>query len=44
MMMGLLVLGCTGMVVLLHGFHFFFHVLSHQMAVRSLSFLGVVGW
>ncbi|GAY34585.1 hypothetical protein CUMW_012220 [Citrus unshiu] len=36
-MMELFVLGCTGVVVFLHGANFFFHVLSQHLAVRSLS-------
>ncbi|KAK2642382.1 hypothetical protein Ddye_024145 [Dipteronia dyeriana] len=36
MMVELFVLGCTGVVVFLHGANFFFHVLSHHLAVRSL--------
>ncbi|KAK9223855.1 hypothetical protein WN944_012304 [Citrus x changshan-huyou] len=35
-MMELFVLGCTGVVVFLHGANFFFHVLSQHLAVRSL--------
>ncbi|EOY28176.1 Uncharacterized protein TCM_029816 [Theobroma cacao] len=44
MMVELFVLGCTGVVVFLHGANFFFHILSQHLAVRSLSFLGFVGW
>ncbi|TKY71732.1 hypothetical protein E2542_SST00464 [Spatholobus suberectus] len=36
-MMELLVLGCTGIVVFLHGAHFFFHALTQHIALRSLS-------
>ncbi|KAG4381115.1 hypothetical protein AAZX31_15G074600 [Glycine max] len=45
-MMEVLVLGCTGVVVFLHGAHFFFHALTQHIALRSLSlsFLGFVGW
>ncbi|CAN1807168.1 hypothetical protein LINPERHAP1_LOCUS24932 [Linum perenne] len=44
-MMELFVLGCTGFVVFLHGANFFFHALSHHLAIfRSLSFLGFVAW
>ncbi|KAL3596450.1 hypothetical protein D5086_008087 [Populus alba] len=35
-MMELLLLGCTGVVVFLHGANFFFHILSHHFASRSL--------
>ncbi|KAI5593217.1 hypothetical protein POPTR_004G047866v4 [Populus trichocarpa] len=42
-MMELLLLGCTGVVVFLHGANFFFHILSHHFASRSLSFLGFAG-
>ncbi|KAK9031232.1 hypothetical protein V6N11_032618 [Hibiscus sabdariffa] len=38
-MMELFVLGCTGVVVFLHGANFFFHVLSQHLAVRSLRFV-----
>ncbi|KAJ1427863.1 hypothetical protein SESBI_09245 [Sesbania bispinosa] len=38
MMIELFVLGCTGIVVFLHGVHFFFHALTQQhLALRSLS-------
>ncbi|KAL5772359.1 hypothetical protein ACOSP7_011958 [Xanthoceras sorbifolium] len=37
MMVELFVLGCTGVVVFLHGANFFFHVLSQHLAVRALS-------
>ncbi|KAK2998301.1 hypothetical protein RJ639_024111 [Escallonia herrerae] len=37
-MVELFLLGCTGVVVFLHGANFFFHALSHHMAIRSLSF------
>ncbi|KAJ6935570.1 hypothetical protein NC652_010552 [Populus alba x Populus x berolinensis] len=38
-MMELLLLGCTGVVVFLHGANFFFHILSHHFASRSLRAL-----
>ncbi|GKV47729.1 hypothetical protein SLEP1_g54599 [Rubroshorea leprosula] len=44
MMVELFVLGCTGIVVFLHGANFFFHALSQHFAFRALSFLGFVGW
>ncbi|KAJ0082166.1 hypothetical protein Patl1_10653 [Pistacia atlantica] len=45
MMVELFVLGCTGIVVFLHGANFFFHVLSQHLAVRSLSsFLYINTW
>ncbi|KAL4652478.1 hypothetical protein ACB092_01G236200 [Castanea dentata] len=44
MMVELFVLGCTGVVLFLHGANFFFHVLTHHVAIRSLSFFGSVGW
>ncbi|KAL6282369.1 hypothetical protein ACE6H2_013298 [Prunus campanulata] len=39
MMVELFVLGCTctGVVVFLHGASFFFHLLTHHLALRSLS-------
>ncbi|PIN06560.1 hypothetical protein CDL12_20887 [Handroanthus impetiginosus] len=37
-------LGCTGIVVLLHGANFFFHALSSHLAIRSVSFLGFAAW
>ncbi|KAG2687669.1 hypothetical protein I3843_09G063000 [Carya illinoinensis] len=43
-MVELFLLGCTGIVLFLHGANFIFHVLSKHVAVRSLSFLGFVGW
>ncbi|KAE9594970.1 hypothetical protein Lalb_Chr18g0059421 [Lupinus albus] len=43
-MVELFVLGCTGIVVFLHGTRFIFHALTQHLAVRSLSFLGFVGW
>ncbi|KAL7593010.1 hypothetical protein Lser_V15G32293 [Lactuca serriola] len=36
------VLGCTGIVMFLHGANFMFHALAHQISIRSLSFLGCV--
>ncbi|KAK4259764.1 hypothetical protein QN277_006063 [Acacia crassicarpa] len=36
-------LGCTGIVVFLHGANFLFHLLSRPFHVRSLSFLGFAG-
>ncbi|KAK4602554.1 hypothetical protein RGQ29_011548 [Quercus rubra] len=44
MMVELFVLGCTGVVLFLHGANFFFHVLTQHVAIRSLSFFGSVGW
>ncbi|PSS10218.1 Trigger factor like [Actinidia chinensis var. chinensis] len=44
MMVEFFLLGCTGVVVFLHGANFFFHALSSHLAFRSLSFLGFVGW
>nr|GMD10275.1 Trigger factor like [Ipomoea batatas] len=38
MMVELFLLGCTGIVVFLHGANFFFHALTHQVAIRSLRF------
>ncbi|KAF5810954.1 hypothetical protein HanRHA438_Chr04g0185361 [Helianthus annuus] len=39
----LFVLGCTGgFVMFLHGANFMFHAFGHQIAIRSLSFLGCV--
>lgn len=35
--MELLVLGCTGIVVFLHGAHFFFHLLTQHTALPFLS-------
>ncbi|WRX27663.1 hypothetical protein QQP08_020150 [Theobroma cacao] len=43
MMVELFVLGCTGVVVFLHGANFFFHILSQHIAVRSLSINSNVG-
>ncbi|XLS73471.1 hypothetical protein HN51_030336 [Arachis hypogaea] len=40
MMVELFVLGCTGIVVFLHGANFFFHALSQHLALRSLSYAG----
>ncbi|CAL0300911.1 unnamed protein product [Lupinus luteus] len=39
-MVELFVLGCTGMVVFLHGTRFLFHALTQNLAVRSLSLDG----
>ncbi|PSS24623.1 Trigger factor like [Actinidia chinensis var. chinensis] len=43
-MMVFFLLGCAGVVMLLHGANFFFHALSSHLAFRSLSFLGFIGW
>ncbi|CAD5174089.1 unnamed protein product [Musa acuminata subsp. malaccensis] len=43
-MFELFVLGCTGVVVFLHGANFFFRALSHRLTARPLSFLGVGWW
>ncbi|KAG6508548.1 hypothetical protein ZIOFF_033922 [Zingiber officinale] len=40
-MFELFVLGCTGVVIFLHGANFFFRALSRRLTPRSLSFLGV---
>ncbi|KAL4204914.1 hypothetical protein AMTRI_Chr01g112080 [Amborella trichopoda] len=37
-MLELFLLGCTGVVVFLHGANFFFHFLAQHVAVRSLRF------
>ncbi|OAY26229.1 hypothetical protein MANES_16G031000v8 [Manihot esculenta] len=44
MVVELFLLGCTGVVMFLHGANFFFHILTQHLAIRSLSFLGFVGW
>ncbi|XAR66494.1 hypothetical protein NMG60_11012759 [Bertholletia excelsa] len=44
MMVEFFILGCTGVVMFLHGANFFFHALSSHLTFRSLSFLGFVGW
>ncbi|KMT04609.1 hypothetical protein BVRB_8g182630 [Beta vulgaris subsp. vulgaris] len=44
MVVELFVLGCTGMVMFYHGAHVLFHALFSHVALRSLSFLGFVGW
>ncbi|PKU60362.1 hypothetical protein MA16_Dca017510 [Dendrobium catenatum] len=36
-MMELFILGCAGVVVLLHSANFFFHALSRKIGFRSLS-------
>ncbi|KAG6505079.1 hypothetical protein ZIOFF_037427 [Zingiber officinale] len=43
-MFELFVLGCTGVVIFLHGANFFFRALSRRLTPRSLSFLGVAEW
>ncbi|KAM7530648.1 hypothetical protein LguiB_034058 [Lonicera macranthoides] len=35
-MVELFLMGCTGVVMFLHGANFFFHLLSHHFAIRSL--------
>ncbi|KAJ8485895.1 hypothetical protein OPV22_018380 [Ensete ventricosum] len=39
-MFELFVLGCTGVVVFIHGANFFFRALSRRLTARPLSFLG----
>ncbi|URD94763.1 hypothetical protein MUK42_35759 [Musa troglodytarum] len=38
-MFELFVLGCTGVVVFIHGANFFFRALSHRLTARSLRYL-----
>ncbi|GMN50746.1 hypothetical protein TIFTF001_019904 [Ficus carica] len=41
MMVELFVLGCTGVVVFLHGANFFFHALTQHLTIRSLRFVSL---
>ncbi|KAL2931839.1 Malonate-semialdehyde dehydrogenase 1 [Bienertia sinuspersici] len=44
MVVELFVLGCSAVVMFFHGAHLLFHALTSHVALRSLSFLGFVGW
>lgn len=39
MVVELFLLGCTGVVMFLHGANFFFHILTQHLAIRSLRYL-----